>query len=158
MTDTTRTAGAAGGFDEEMELLAQLLGDDASDAGAAIRAVPRGGALPTSFAQELLWLLDRATPGLTAYNMTIARRLAGALDVAALRSALDTVAARHEALRTRFAAGDGHGAPVQLVDPPSPVRVHEVDLGTLPPDEREREAERVVGARARTPFDMSHEP
>ncbi|HTK46652.1 MAG TPA: condensation domain-containing protein, partial [Gemmatimonadaceae bacterium] len=158
MTDTTRTAGAAGGFDEEMELLAQLLGDDASDAGAAIRAVPRGGALPTSFAQELLWLLDRATPGLTAYNMTIARRLAGALDVAALRSALDTVAARHEALRTRFAAGDGHGAPVQLVDPPSPVRVHEVDLGTLPPDEREREAERVVGARARTPFDMAHEP
>src|SRR6187397_520350 len=102
MTDTTR---AAGGFDEEMELLAHLLGDDAArDMG--IRPVPRDGALATSFAQELLWLLDRATPGLTAYNMTIARRLAGPLDVEALRRALDALVARHEALRTRFAGGE----------------------------------------------------
>src|SRR5439155_27191597 len=127
MTDTTR----AGGFDEEMELLAHLLGDDAQG-GAAIQAVPRGGALATSFAQELLWLLDRATPGLTAYNMTIARPLAGPLDAAALRRAFDALVARHEALRTRFAAGEGSAAPVQVIDPPAPVAMTVADISMLP--------------------------
>jgi amino acid adenylation domain-containing protein len=157
MTDTTHAEHAAGGFDEEMELLAQLLGDDAAGVHAAIPVHPRGGPLPTSFAQELLWLLDRATPGLTAYNMTVARRLAGPLDADALRAALDELAARHEALRTRIVAGEEHGAPVQLVDPPAPVSLQVVDLAALPADEREREAERVVASRARTPFDMAHE-
>ena len=120
MTNSTPPAGTTGGFDEELELLAQLLGDEDATQGGAITARPRGGAMPTSFAQELLWLLDRATPGLTAYNMTIARRLTGPLDVNALRSALDVLVARHEALRTRFGALDGSAAPVQLVDPPSP--------------------------------------
>jgi amino acid adenylation domain-containing protein len=154
MTDTTR---AAGGFDEEMELLAHLLGDG-EQSDAAIPRVPRSGALATSFAQELLWLLDRATPGLTAYNMTIARRLAGPLDVDALRRAFDVLVERHEALRTRFAAGEAHGAPVQIIDPPSPIAMNVVDLAALPADEREREAERVVSARARTAFDMAREP
>ena len=157
MTDTTRAPGAAGRFDEEMELLAQLLGEDSLGGSATIPAVPRGGPQPTSFAQELLWLLDRATPGLTAYNMTIARRLTGPLDVVALRRALDALVARHETLRTRFAAGDAHGAPVQLIDPPSPIVLNVVDLAALPAEEREREAERAVSARARTPFDMAHE-
>ena len=134
MTDTTR---AGGGFDEEMELLAHLLGDDASH-DAAIPAVPRGGALATSFAQELLWLLDRATPGLTAYNMTIARRLAGPLDAAALRRAFDALVGRHEALRTRFAAAEASAAPVQLIDPPAPVSMNIADISMLPAEERER--------------------
>ena len=157
MTNSTPTTGTTGGFDEELELLAQLLGDEDATHGGAITARPRGGAMPTSFAQELLWLLDRATPGLTAYNMTIARRLSGPLDVTALRTALDTVVARHEALRTRFGAAESHGEPVQLIDPPAPARLDVVDLASLPADERERETERVVRSRARVPFDMAHE-
>src|SRR5439155_21601894 len=147
MTDTTRTAGATGGFDEELELLAQLLGEESTSDGTSIRAVQRGGPMPTSFAQELLWLLDRATPGLTAYNMTIARRLAGPLDAAALRRAFDALVARHEALRTRFAAGEGSAAPVQVIDPPAPVAMTVADISMLPADEREREAERIVASR-----------
>ena len=38
----------------------------------------------------------------------------GPLDAASLRSALDRIVARHEALRTRFVSIDGH--PSQLVD------------------------------------------
>ena len=82
----------------------------------AIPPRPAGGDAPMSNAQELIWLLDRATPGLTAYNMTIARRLTGPLDVVALQRALDAVVARHEALRTRFAADDSRHEPVQLID------------------------------------------
>ncbi|MEO8564442.1 MAG: condensation domain-containing protein, partial [bacterium] len=157
MTNSTPTAGSAGGFDEELELLAQLLGEDDAPHAGTITARPRGAAMPTSFAQELLWLLDRANPGLTAYNMTIARRLTGPLDVAALRTALDALVARHEALRTRFAADEARHEPVQLIDPPTPAPLEVVDLATFPADEREREAERIVRSRARVPFDMAHE-
>ena len=62
-------------------------------------------------------MLDRASPGLTAYNLPTVRRLRGALDVPALERALSAEAALQEALRTRFADSDGH--PVQIVDPPA---------------------------------------
>lgn len=110
---------------------------------------------PASFSQELLWMLDRATPGLTAYNLPLARRLRGKLDVVALERALSAIATRHEALRTRFADGDGH--PVQLVDAPSAVRLHRIDLSNLAVQERESAAVREVTQRARTPIDLAHE-
>ncbi|HEU0051568.1 MAG TPA: amino acid adenylation domain-containing protein, partial [Longimicrobium sp.] len=47
-------------------------------------AVERAGAPPLSFAQERLWFLDRLEPGSTTYNITVAWRLGGALDEAAL--------------------------------------------------------------------------
>jgi Condensation domain len=79
--------------------------------------IPRrtsGAIAPMSFAQELLWLLDRATPGLTAYNVPRAIEIRGRLDVEALRRALSDVVARHEILRTTYAAGE-HG-PVQIIE------------------------------------------
>jgi non-ribosomal peptide synthetase component F len=118
---------------------------------------PRDPAAPTpaSFSQELLWMLDRATPGLTAYNLPIARRLRGPLDVNALERALSTLAARHESLRTRFADHDGQA--IQIVDPPAPVAIRRVDLGDVAADQREREAERLVRERARSPIDLARE-
>jgi amino acid adenylation domain-containing protein len=68
---------------------------------------------PLSLAQERLWLLQRLDPGDTAYNLTRAFRLRGALDAAALDRALSALVWRHSLLRTRFAEQDG--APVQLV-------------------------------------------
>jgi amino acid adenylation domain-containing protein len=67
--------------------------------------VPAGrtGALPLSFAQERLWFIDRLEPGSEVYNIPVAWRLAGALDVAALERALGEIVRRHEALRTVFA-------------------------------------------------------
>ncbi len=59
--------------------------------------------------------------------MPQALRLSGPLDPAALGRALSQVIARHEALRTRLAAGPG-GRPVQVIDPPRPVSPDLVDL------------------------------
>jgi hypothetical protein len=113
------------------------------------------GPAPMSFAQELLWMLDRATPGLTAYNLPVTRRFRGALDVQALERALETIVARHTVLRTRFADTDGH--PVQLVDPAAPFSLKVIDLASLPANQRESEAERVVRERVRTSFDLANE-
>jgi len=39
---------------------------------------------PASFAQRRLWFLDQLEPGNSAYHLTIAPRLRGALNLAAL--------------------------------------------------------------------------
>ncbi|MET0400641.1 MAG: amino acid adenylation domain-containing protein, partial [Longimicrobiaceae bacterium] len=121
-----------------------------------IERVSRDEALPLSFAQQRLWVVDRLEPGSAAYNMPAALRLRGALDSAALRASLDTLVARHETLRTTFA--EEGGVPVQLIHPAAPVALRELDLRHLPGAEREAEAERLASAEALTPFDLARGP
>src|ERR1700710_1373618 len=69
---------------------------------------------PLSFAQQRLWFLDQLEPNSPLYNVPTVVRMTGALDVEALRCALDSLMARHDSLRTRFV--DAEGNPAQLVD------------------------------------------
>ncbi|HEX7243129.1 MAG TPA: amino acid adenylation domain-containing protein, partial [Longimicrobiaceae bacterium] len=121
-----------------------------------IERVSREGALPLSFAQRRLWIVDHLEPDSAAYNMPAALRLRGEVDLAALRAGLDGLVRRHEALRTTFAEHDG--APVQVVHPAAPVALPIVDLGGLPDAEREAEAGRLAGAEALRPFDLARGP
>lgn len=142
-------------FEDDLAALSRLLeGDDlAAPAGIAPRAP--GTPVPMSFAQELLWLLDRATPGLAAYNLPMVRRLRGPLDHDALDQALTALQARHELMRARFT--DREGTNLLLVDPPAPMSARVVDLDGLPAEQREAEARRIVRERSRAPFDLSNE-
>lgn len=78
-------------------------------------------AFPASFAQKRLWLIEQVEthPGL--YNVPAALRLSGALDVMALKRAIDEIVARHEALRTTFMQVGGQL--MQLIAPKSSVRL-----------------------------------
>ena len=120
--------------------------------------VPTGrtGALPLSFAQQRLWVVDRLEPGSAAYNMPFARRLFGVPDVGALQASVDGLARRHETLRTTFE--EQGGVPVQVVHPPAPVELPMVDLGGLPAAAREPEALRLAGEEALRPFDLARGP
>ncbi|MBV7698589.1 non-ribosomal peptide synthetase [Streptomyces sp. TRM70350] len=62
-----------------------------------------------SFAQRRLWFIDQLQPGSPAYNVPVATRIRGPLDVAALHGALQDVVDRHEVLRTVYQ--DVPGAP-----------------------------------------------
>ncbi|MFI5906734.1 amino acid adenylation domain-containing protein [Dactylosporangium sp. NPDC051541] len=59
-----------------------------------------------SYGQQRLWFLHQLDPSDASYNIAVAYRLVGAIDTGRLEAALNTVVARHEALRTRFLGGD----------------------------------------------------
>ena len=69
--------------------------------------------LPLSIAQERMWTINRIDPGSSAYNIPVAVRLTGALDIASLRGAFDDVLGRHEILRTAYP--DSVDGPVQQI-------------------------------------------
>jgi hypothetical protein len=74
-----------------------------------------------SLAQTRMWVLNRLDPESVAYNIPLAIRLEGALDVDALGAAVRDVIERHESLRTVY-PDDGDG-PVQVVLPAAAVDV-----------------------------------
>ena len=83
------------------------------------------GVYPLSFAQQRLWVLMQLGAG-AAYNLASSLRMTGALDDWALERALDEIVRRHETLRTRIEVRDGE--PVQVVQPPRPLRLRVEDV------------------------------
>ncbi|MGE6764045.1 non-ribosomal peptide synthase/polyketide synthase, partial [Corallococcus interemptor] len=121
-----------------------------------LRPVAREGALPLSFAQQRLWLLDQLQPGDASYNIPTALRLTGRVDTEALRGAFEALIARHESLRTTLAASDQ--APSQHVHASVAWELPVVDLSAQPQEQREEEAWRIVAQEARRPFQLATGP
>jgi hypothetical protein len=68
----------------------------------AISPVNRDQHLPLSFNQQGLWFIYRLAPETASYNMPMALRLKGPLNLTALQQAMNGLLARHEILRTRL--------------------------------------------------------
>lgn len=127
-------------------------------AKAATAPIPRRAPsrpAPLSASQELLWLLDQFGGGGWAYNAPDTRRLRGALDVEALRRALEAVVTTHEVLRTTYCAIDGE--PVQQVQPPRRFPLEVVDLSSRPEPERTEKLHALLEAYSEVPFDLSRD-
>ncbi|MBW5481626.1 non-ribosomal peptide synthetase [Streptomyces bambusae] len=128
---------------------------DAAIAGAgrarqALTARPRPDAVPLSPAQRRLWFLGRFEDAGGNYNLPMAVRISGELDVPALRAALGDVVARHEALRTVFPDTDGH--PRQhVLDPADAVPALPV-IGVA-----DDELDRALAAAAGKEFDLTRD-
>jgi amino acid adenylation domain-containing protein len=119
-----------------------------------LTSAPRTGPLPLSFAQQRLWFLDQLEPGSAAYNIPVALRLSGPLDVSALERSFSELVRRHEALRTTFPQVAGE--PVQLISPPTPFLLAVTDLSAHP--HRDAEALRLATDEASRPFDLLRGP
>ncbi|NOK12218.1 non-ribosomal peptide synthase/polyketide synthase, partial [Corallococcus exercitus] len=118
--------------------------------------VSRTSKLPASFAQQRLWVLEQFNPGSAAYNMPFSLRLTGALNLEALRRALELVVHRHESLRTTLRP-DTDG-PVQVIAPPEPLVLPVVDLRALSPEQRDAEVKRRTELEVRLPFNLEVGP
>jgi len=132
--------------EEKRALLAELL-----KAGAN-----RPRSFPLSFAQERLWFLDQLQPGSPAYNVPLANRLPGQINVPALERSLNEIIRRHAALRTSFQFKDGK--PVQVISPSLYIQLPVEDLSQFPAPERESEASKIAQMEAQQPFDLSSGP
>ncbi len=63
--------------------------------------------VPLSLSQQRLWFLDQLDGPTATYNMPIAVRLSGTLNLEALTSTLQTIVDRHEVLRTTIETAQG---------------------------------------------------
>lgn len=99
-----------------------------------------GGATPLSLCQFRVWYVEQMRGETNEHNMPAVMTLRGAVDPVLLERALNSVIARHEMLRTRFALEQG--MPVQFVEPVLAVNLETHDVSLLPParaSERVRE-------------------
>jgi amino acid adenylation domain-containing protein len=118
--------------------------------------IPRSESIPLSFAQARLWFLDQLQPNSSFYNIPLALRLIGQLNIAALQSSINAIIQRHEALRTNFATQEGQ--PVQVIASTLNCQLQVVNLLHLPESDREIEAQRLVNEQANRPFNLEREP
>ncbi len=136
-------------------VLELLLHENDGEKAEAIPVVDREGNLPLSFAQERLWFLDQLEPGGTAYNMSLALRLKGELNVAALENSLNAVISRQEGLRTHFATHQGK--PIQVIED-AEIELPQEDLSALPSETLEGEFKTRLDVEALQPFDLDKGP
>ncbi|CAM5564395.1 Non-ribosomal peptide synthetase OS=Streptomyces fumanus OX=67302 GN=GCM10018772_70860 PE=4 SV=1 [Streptomyces fumanus] len=125
-----------------VEALARLAEESHGTTRTALVPRARQDALPLSYAQQRMWLLNQLEEPerSAAYNVSSVLRLSGDLDVPALEAALGDLADRHESLRTVFP--ESHGTPRQEItgDRP-PLRTEpatETDVAQIIADETGR--------------------
>lgn len=114
-----------------------------------------GGKLSLSYAQQRLWFLDQLQPNSALYNIPIALRLEGRLNISALEQSLQTIIERHEALRTNFMTVDGE--PTPIIHSETTWTISVVDLTHLSTGEQKTEAHQLAQQQANQPFDLARE-
>ncbi|MFI8930440.1 amino acid adenylation domain-containing protein [Streptomyces sp. NPDC053474] len=119
----------------------------------ALLPAARPERLPLSFAQQRLWFLEAFTGPTPTYNVPMALRLTGTLDLDALRGALADVVARHESLRTVFP--ESGGEPHQVVRAADATSL-EVRLTDVRGDEEALHA--ALAREAGATFDITERP
>src|SRR6476659_6731165 len=111
--------------------------------------MPKAGENLLSSPQQRLLFLDQFIAHRATYNIPVAWRITGFLDLGALEAALERVVRRHECLRSSFVVGEGmHGVRIG--------EISNVSLKRLSADS-EDEALALATREACSPFDLSTE-
>ncbi len=112
--------------------------------------------LPLSFAQTRLWFLDRLEPNTPVYNVPVAFRLTGLLNLQVLLESIQKIIQRHETLRTSFEIQAEN--PVQVVQSSCELKISVIDLQTLSEIQREAQAQTLLTQEAQKPFNLTQAP
>jgi len=110
---------------------------------------------PSTEAQREIWLATRnGTEASLAFDESVSYRFRGALDLAAMRAALQDLVERHDALRSTFSA-DGL---TLCVSSSFALAIPLTDLSGFDPAERERRLAERLARHVDEPFDLEHGP
>ncbi|MFD2169293.1 non-ribosomal peptide synthetase [Tumebacillus lipolyticus] len=120
-----------------------------------LQPVDRNERLPLSFAQERLWFLEQLNTESAAYNIPMALRLSGQLDVEALKRSFDQLMARHETLRTTFVVVNGQ--PEQVIADEREMPFEQIDLTDMPFESAELQAALAAVEEGNKPFDLTRD-
>ena len=119
-----------------------------SDTGEAL-------SFPLTESQRQVWAVSQmGEEAARAYNLSWTLRFRGALDVAAMRKAVQQVLDRHEGLRATF----GRRGDYQEIAPSLRMDIPLVDLSHLEGDEQRGEVARWLEREARQSFALAHGP
>ncbi|WP_025692704.1 condensation domain-containing protein, partial [Paenibacillus zanthoxyli] len=106
---------------------------------------------PLSYQQERVLYLDQLAPGGALWNLISAKRLTGRLNAEAMRGAVEELAGRHAALRTKIELAQ---PPLQSFGSFSPEQFRLVDLSQGDPDSREQALAEWFSRECREPIDI----
>lgn len=138
------------------ELFSRLLRKEGLSVASPIARRGEAGSHELSFAQRRLWFLDQFAPGNAAYNIPVAFRVTGKLDVAGLRRSINEVVKRHSILRTIFATEGSK--PVQVVLPSLTIELPVIDLEVFDSVERNARSQKLMSEESLKPFDLADGP
>ncbi|HKV33206.1 MAG TPA: amino acid adenylation domain-containing protein [Pyrinomonadaceae bacterium] len=109
--------------------------------------------LPLSYAQQRLWFLDQLTPNNNAYNIPVAYRVRGPINVSVLEQSLNETVKRHESLRTNFVDLDGE--PIQVIAQELTHELQIISVEDFAEDERESAVQNLALAEGQRSFNLA---
>jgi len=136
--------------DRRLELLRRRL----AERGLTAKDQPAASSGAMSDGQRRMWFVQAADPTGAILNVSLSYRITGPLDAARLRDAVNAVAARHEVLRTTYAA-DADGEPQPTVHEELAPGWSAHDLSDLAGNSRRLRLEVLAQREFSAPFDLS---
>ncbi len=124
-----------------------------------IQARPDSSSLPISNAQQRLWFIEEFSQANTnsAYNIPVALRLKGKLNIAAMQYAINTLVARHEVLQTCFSNNKGLPKQERVENPALELPI--IDLRSLADEEeKQKQCQAIINANINHKFDLQQWP
>ncbi|MGB3534213.1 MAG: amino acid adenylation domain-containing protein [Microcoleaceae cyanobacterium] len=120
---------------------------------SSIQPISRNSDLPLSFAQQRQWFLSQFEPNNPFYNIPIAIRLQGTLNIKILKQTFSQIIRRHEVLRTAFHTVNGK--PKLMISSNCELEVPIIDLCNLSQAAQELQIDQLLFAENKQAFELS---
>src|SRR5262249_44085662 len=138
------------------QLVEQIRLQKPAPAGIAVAKETSSGPPAASSDQLQFWLLDQLEPGRPHFNIAVAFRLLGDVNIKALEQSFARIIERHESLRTTFEFVEDRLC--QIVSPSQIFALSREDVSSLPQGNRDVEIVERMADEARHAFDFRKGP
>jgi amino acid adenylation domain-containing protein len=135
--------------------LANHIEQQAPTQAGAIEVISRVEELPLSFSQQRFWFIDQFQGSSVEYNIPMAIRLIGNLNIDTFQKSLDEIVVRHEVLRTTYLEVDGRCK--QVIHEATSVGIENVDLTTSDEASQQELIEKYITEEVFKPFNLSED-